>query len=108
MITATGGTSVRIPWSTVEQLPSVTIVRVLWLANPNVFTSRHTLDGQWRVVDEVYGAAVKSMPVKSSESNVNSEKLQLPGRSADFDGFYVSFRVDESVDQVSLDLSIKA
>ncbi|VDK73673.1 unnamed protein product [Onchocerca ochengi] len=77
LLPKTGGASLRIPRPTIDQFPSLVIVRVLWLSNSKIFKNRHTSDGRWTVVGEVYGVAIKHISLKSSESGSIPEQIQL-------------------------------
>ncbi|EFO23782.1 hypothetical protein LOAG_04703 [Loa loa] len=102
LVPETGGASLRIPRHTIDQFPSLTIVRVLWLSNSKIFKSRHTSDGRWTVMSEVYGVAIKHIPLRSSKSDSIPEEMTGIGKNADFYGFLISYQINKTVDQIQL------
>uniref|UniRef100_A0A8R1XVK9 Ig-like domain-containing protein n=1 Tax=Onchocerca volvulus TaxID=6282 RepID=A0A8R1XVK9_ONCVO len=102
LLPKTGGASLRIPRPTIDQFPSLVIVRVLWLSNSKIFKNRHTSDGRWTVVGEVYGVAIKHISLKSSESGSIPEQMAEIGKNDDFYGFLISYRINKTVDQIQL------
>ncbi|VDK82642.1 unnamed protein product [Litomosoides sigmodontis] len=105
LLPKTGGASVRIPRSTIDQFPSLTIVRVLRLSNSKIFKSRHTLDGRWTVMSEVYGVSVKHIPLKSSKSGKIPDEMPGVGKN-DFYGFLIGYQVNKTVDQDQIQLGV--
>ncbi|VDO31683.1 unnamed protein product [Onchocerca flexuosa] len=107
LLPKTGGASLRIPRPTIDQFPSLIIVRVLWLSNSKIFKNRQTSDGRWTVVGEVYGVAIKHIPLKSSKSGSIPEqiifkKMAENGKNDDFFGFFISYQINKTVDQIQL------
>uniref|UniRef100_A0A915PCR8 Ig-like domain-containing protein n=1 Tax=Setaria digitata TaxID=48799 RepID=A0A915PCR8_9BILA len=102
LLPKTGGASLRIPRLTIDQFSSLTIVRVLWLSNSNIFKSKHTSDGKWIVMGEVYGVAIKHIPLRSSKSDSIPEEMVAAEKSDDFYGFLVSYQVKKTIDQIQL------
>uniref|UniRef100_A0A0R3S768 G_PROTEIN_RECEP_F2_3 domain-containing protein n=1 Tax=Elaeophora elaphi TaxID=1147741 RepID=A0A0R3S768_9BILA len=97
-----GGASLRIPRLTIDQFPSLTIVRVLWLSNSKIFKSKHTTNGKWTVMSEVYGVSIKHIPLRSSISGSIPEEMTGIGKNDDFYGFLISYQINKTVDQIQL------
>ncbi|CAG9531826.1 unnamed protein product [Cercopithifilaria johnstoni] len=106
LLPKTGGTSVRIPHPTIDQFPSLSIVRVLWLSNSKIFKSRHTLDGRWTVISEVYGVSIKHIPLKSSKSGSIPKEMSGVGNNDDFYGFLISYHINKTMDQDQIQLGV--
>ncbi|VDM96574.1 unnamed protein product [Thelazia callipaeda] len=112
LLPATGGASVRIPHLMINRFPTLTILRILWLLNTNIFKTKHTLDGKWVVISEVYGVAIKHVPLKSRKSSEVFEEVgKMPvyqlqkfmtavEENSKFYGFFLSYRIKETFDQV--------
>ncbi|MCP9266107.1 G-protein coupled receptor [Dirofilaria immitis] len=96
------GTSLRIPRLTIDQFPSSTIIRVLWLSNSKIFKNRYTSDGRWTVVGEVYGVAIKHISLRSLKLSRIPEEITKVGENDDFYGFLISYQINKTVDEIQL------
>uniref|UniRef100_A0A1I8E9B8 Ig-like domain-containing protein n=1 Tax=Wuchereria bancrofti TaxID=6293 RepID=A0A1I8E9B8_WUCBA len=102
LLPKTGGASLRIPRHTIDQFPSLTIVRVLWLSNSKIFESKHTSDGRWTVMSEVYGVAMKHIPIRSSKSSSIVEETVEAGKNDDFYGFLINYQTNKAANEIQL------
>ncbi|KAM3726472.1 Adhesion G protein-coupled receptor [Dirofilaria immitis] len=110
LLPKTGGTSLRIPRLTIDQFPSSTIIRVLWLSNSKIFKNRYTSDGRWTVVGEVYGVAIKHISLRSLKLSRIPEEVTFKkvsqitkvGENDDFYGFLISYQINKTVDEIQL------